>query len=212
MRECPRCSTHNTDESRFCRECGFDLTAREIVTIDSPFTEDDSELIDKILFNVRQAKSTQLTTESDQMIISLGDVVNIPPDYKGSIRTTGKITFSETRGHNIELRYTSGNRPVVKEAEFRTAAIIKRVDDCILIQTDSGTYRITDSMLGPIQRRTFSRTPIAIVHDGDLFYLMCEKEGEYLFLDDIRLEPHSIYRISPLQNYRIGNFASFRIR
>ena len=105
----------------------------------------------------------------------------MPPDYRGSIRTTGKITFADGVVYKLEVLYRSGTSTCRAEALFRKAFVIRRVSDCILIQTDFGAYRITDRDLSQIQRRVFSRTPIVVVRENDAFYMMCEKRGGYVF-------------------------------
>ena len=212
--KCPVCSTENEEGSKFCMECGAQLSGMEVISVRNIFSEEDTELIEKLIYNVTGTGSGTGHDAhgcSDQTIIALDDIANVPPDYRGSIRTTGKITFADGVVYKLEVLYRSGTSTCRAEALFRKAFVIRRVSDCILIQTDFGTYRITDRDLSQIQRRVFSRTPIVVVRENDAFYMMCEKRGGYVFGDDGPLDPDCIYQLVPLKEYGIGCFGAFRI-
>ncbi len=211
MMLCPVCSTENVDGSKFCLECGASLDKFRIISAKNIFSEEDSAAIDKLIYNVSQSERSETVSKSDnQTIIALGDITNVPEDYKGSIRTTGKVTFTEGSIHRVEIRYESSTTSCRKEAIFRKAFVIRRMADSILIQTDFARYCMNDSMLSPLQRRVFSRTPIVVVRENDRYYLMCEKDGDYIQGEEGPLNSNCIYQVVPLQEYRIGNFASFR--
>lgn len=238
--KCPYCGNELPDEARFCDQCGGNIPEFKpseedaqlpngfemrvpalddiesqmglpIQTVNSLYSDADATLLDKIARAISTEQMVRTDPVSHRMIIALGDVENVPSDYEGSIRTTGRVTFSETSEYVVDLCYKSNVTNVCERAAFRKTLIIKREGEEIIMQTDLGTYTIGTDQLDQMKMRVFSRTPIAIYRAGDKLFMYCEKKGGYIRDDRGDLDPNAINEILRYKNYRIGQFVTFRI-
>lgn len=209
---CPFCSDF-VPINNFCASCGKPIPEpKSLVRCCNNFSESDAVSLDKLLYCLGVVKASNeggLSTSNGNIIRAIGDIENVPADFEGRIYSTGKVVFSDPKEYVAEIGYESPNTHLCVRAAYRKALVIKREGSEIVIQTDVSRYVMHG--LGDAQRKMFSRTPIIMMRDAGSMYLLCEKQGAYVFDYDHPLDLSQIYQLAPYKRYRIGNFGYFSV-
>ena len=213
MVKCPFCNNDIGDsyDTKFCSQCGRQITS-EVKVSECDFSDDEAALINKIAFNLERTIPANKAAKTGNVIRTVGDVENIPPDFEGSIVSLGSISFAETKTHTLKVGYKGEG--LCREAAFKKAAIIRRVggENRIMIRTDIGTYWIGPSDLDPTKMRTFSRTPIVLLCHANSVFVMCDIGRDYIMDGDGPLDMDCITRVDPMKHYLLsGDRAYFRV-
>ncbi len=214
--ECPNCGlvVMNT---HFCANCGYDLSQlnMEVVEHTNPFDESDSKLLDKLLYNVRRGCARR-PEDGPGTVRALGDIIGLPSDYQGTVYSTGNIVFASEPCSEFTLSYHDGQRERFRRPySFKKALIMKRVanEGYITVQTDTDSYRVTESELDRFTIRMISRTPIVVVKEGGSCYMMCENvNGGYISCQDECMDDKTIWKVRRGEEYSISRGWSFSIR
>jgi len=220
--ECPKCG-QLVARKHFCANCGYDFTQLEMEVCEhgNLFEETDSNLLDLLLYNVKiyskENGRARRPENGPGTVRALGDIIGLPSDYPGTVYSTGNIVFANEPPSEFTLGYHDGqNQRFLRTYSFRKALVMKRVpnEGYISIQTDTDSYRILPDELDIFTIRMISRTPVVILKEGGLCYVMCKNKGcdRYLHCQDEDMEPKEIWRIQRGEKYGISQGWFFNVR
>lgn len=211
--KCLACGTELDNDDRFCPNCGSERT--KIVNRVETFPPEIRELVDMVAGTLSQYDVTTETAQKngELKIMSTGDLYNVPEHLKGSIFTTGTITFSEGRSYYLDYDYSGKTK---LSAVFRNVAVICRVDGenkNIAVYSDMEEYHMGTDVLGSQSMNDISgKHPIVIMRYNEKFYICCRKGGFYVRIENTPLNPNSIHRISVNQRIEVNNHSALKVR